>query len=88
MSSELSPQISFENNGAYQVELTAPYCGETISTADTFYVEGIGIEELSNSKRTLIKTIDVLGREITGNYKGQVIDVFNDGTVRKRCQFE
>jgi len=87
-SNELSPQISFENNEAYQVELTAPYCGETISATDTFYVEGIGIEEMYSTQKILIKTIDVLGREITENHKGQVIDVFDDGTVRKRYKFE
>ena len=88
VSSEISPQINFDNNGAYEIELTAPYCGETISAIDTFYVEGIGLEELLSTRKTLIKTIDVLGREVTRNYKGQVIDVFDDGTVRKRFKYE
>ena len=84
MSDEYSPELSFENNGAYEIELTAPYCGETISATDTFYVEGIGIEELLSTRKTLVRTIDVLGREISRDYTGHVIDVFDDGTVRKR----
>jgi len=88
MSSEISPQINFDNNGAYAIELTAPYCGETISAIDTFYVEGIGIEELLSTRKTLVRTIDVLGREISRDYTGQVIDVFDDGTVRKRFKYE
>jgi len=84
MSSELSPQINFYNNGAYEIELTAPYCGETISAIDTFYVEGVGIEDILSTPKTIVKTIDVLGREVSRDYIGHVIDVFDDGTVRKR----
>ena len=84
MSSEISPQINFDNNGAFEIELTAPYCGETISAIDTFYIEGIGIEDILSAPKTIVKTIDVLGREISRDYTGHVIDVFDDGTVRKR----
>jgi len=79
-----SPELTFENNGAYQVELNAPYCGDIISTVDSFVVAGIGIEEITNTKKAIVKTIDVLGRVVPENYKGQVIDIFDDGTVRKR----
>jgi hypothetical protein len=47
-------------------------------------VAGVGIEEITKTKKTIIKTIDVLGRVVSRDYKGQVIDVFDDGTVRKR----
>lgn len=79
-----SPELTFENNGAYQVELSAPYCGNIISTVDSFVVAGVGIEEITKTKKTIVKTIDVLGRVVPENYKGQVIDIFDDGTVRKR----
>ena len=50
--------------------------------------DDIGIDDLvnTNSDRTLIKSIDLLGRTVTENYTGLVIDVYDDGTTQKRVQ--
>jgi len=52
--------------------------------------DDIGIENLVNTgaDRTLIKSIDLLGRTVTDNYTGLVIDVFDDGSVQKRIQLK
>lgn len=39
-----------------------------------------------NSNKVLVKSIDLLGRPISGNYKGLVIDVYDDGTAKKRLE--
>lgn len=40
----------------------------------------------THSNIKLIKSINVLGRSISENYSGIVIDVFDDGTAKKRLQ--
>jgi len=39
-----------------------------------------------NSNKVLVKSIDLLGRPISGDYKGLVIDVYDDGTAKKRLE--
>jgi len=49
--------------------------------------EDVGIETIKlNRTRSLLKTLDVLGRTATVNYTGIVIDVYNDGSTLKRIQ--
>ena len=58
---------------------------ETGSTADC---NDVSIETivLVNPNRALLKSIDFLGRTISENYTGLVIDIFDDGSVNKRVQ--
>jgi len=58
---------------------------ETGSAADC---NDVNIETIghTNSRRTLLKSIDLMGRTISENYAGLVIDVFDDGSVHKRVQ--
>jgi len=58
---------------------------ETGSAADC---NDVAIETivLANPNRTLLKSVDILGRTISENYLGLVIDVFEDSSVQKRIQ--
>jgi len=49
--------------------------------------EDVGIEAIKlNRTRSLLKTLDVLGRTATVNYTGIVIEIYNDGSTLKRIQ--
>ena len=43
---------------------------------------------LANPNRLLVESIDLLGRTISENYFGLVIDIFDDGSVQKRVQMK
>jgi len=48
--------------------------------------EDMSLPKLTNNKeKTLLKTIDLLGRTIHKNYQGFVIDVYDDGSTTKKC---
>lgn len=61
------------------------FTSETGSAADC---NDVSIETINhiNTTRTLLKSIDLLGRTIAENYTGLVIDIFDEGSVRKRIQ--
>lgn len=63
-------------NGAFYSESgIAPNC------------DNIGIDSLALiANRKLIKTIDLLGRPVVRNFVGLCIDVFEDGSAKKRVQ--
>lgn len=85
-SQQLSPQIEFDENGLYQIELTAPYCGQSLYIDDEIEVQGLYIEELQKAKAQLLRTTDLLGREVPANYKGAVLELYDNGKVYKRIR--
>lgn len=40
----------------------------------------------NQNKRTLIKTINMMGQEVNENYKGVVIHIYSDGSIEKRLE--
>ena len=84
--------------GAYTFDLTlssgfgGPPCTPGIVPDDydiiTFNVSAfVGVEEYATNKE-LIKTIDILGREIKGKKNELLFYIFNDGTVEKKIIIE
>ena len=65
--------------------LDGVFTSETGSAANCNEVSIEAINHI-NTTKTLLKSIDLLGRTITENYTGLVIDIFDEGTVRKRIQ--
>lgn len=63
--------IFYEENGS------APNCDDMI------------IEIVSNnkSKLKLIKSIDLLGKTVNKDYKGLIVDIYEDASAKKRIQF-
>ena len=64
-------------NGTFNSESGSPVDCNEVS------IEAIVLE---NPNRALLKSVDVLGRTISENYLGLVIDVFEDSSVQKRIQ--
>ena len=62
-----------ENGLFYSEDGEAPNCEE------------VGITTIKqSSNKTLLKSVDVLGRMINSHYTGIVIDIFDDGSTQKR----
>jgi len=51
---------------------------------------GIGLNEInSSSNKSLIKIVDVLGREIQKNTKNKILFfIYDDGTIEKKIKFK
>ena len=82
--------------GKYYIDITAdaydmgggnyPWNNPYYFTVSTLWTSGIS-ESLSQN-RTLLKTIDVLGREIKGTKNEVLFYIYDDGTVEKRIVVE
>ena len=61
----------------YQENGSAPYCDDMI------------IEIVNNNKSKLkpIKSIDLLGKTVNKDYKGFIVDIYEDASAKKRIQF-
>ena len=65
--------------------LDGVFTSETGSAANCNEVSIEAINHI-NTTKTLLKSIDLLGRTIDENYTGLVIDIFDEGSVLKRIQ--
>ena len=45
------------------------------------------IETNNNLERELLRQINILGEEISNDYNGIIINIYNDGTISKKIQF-
>lgn len=78
------------STGCYNFQLIV-YCLQksmnykTIIANATWYMDNVGIEELSTgvNKRKLIKVVDFMGRETTAQPGRLVINCYSDGTTEK-----
>jgi hypothetical protein len=78
------PPFAFPQSGCYRydVALACPTGNVTILTS-TYYVSTLGIEELANNQRKLIKVIDLMGRETEIQPNKTLIKCYSDGTTER-----
>jgi hypothetical protein len=62
--------------------------GPTWSTNTPYYNCGLGIEELTQGDKELIKIVDLMGRETTPQMNKVLIYVYSDGTIERVFEFE
>ena len=71
--------------GNYAVEVTLNGCADTSAC---MLVDYTGIEEFISNPATLVKVIDLMGRETKPQKNQVLIYVFSDGTTKKVFEFE
>ncbi len=67
-------------NGNYALQITENGC---IDTSACQLVNSIGLKELFNSKKDLVKVVDLLGRESPDIPNTTLIYIYSDGTTEK-----
>ena len=57
---------------------------------DSSCVDEVSVTEIitSSNTRKLVKTTDVLGREIEADYRGIIIEIYDDGSSKKKMVTE
>jgi Leucine-rich repeat (LRR) protein len=71
--------------GNYSVEITTSACSDTSACYSVSY---LGLEKLSNTNKTLIGIVDLLGRETTFKPNTPLIYIYSDGTRMRVMKLE
>ena len=73
------------NNTLYRCILTeSSDCQDTTDVVTLTVVNNVGIGELNNTPKQLIKIVDVLGRETPFKPNTPLLYIYNDGTVERK----
>ena len=76
------------NNTLYRCILTESSCQDTTDVVTLTVVNNVGIGELNNTPKQLIKIVDVLGRETPFKPNTPLLYIYNDGTVERKMIIE
>jgi len=87
-SNEINVSHEYVSNGLYTVTLTATDsatgCTDFHFEPYYIYISGfMGVNELSNSSKNLIKILDLMGRETSFKPNTPLIYVYDDGSIEK-----
>lgn len=80
LNGEINQSLIAPNQGEYAVEVTVNGCTDT---SDCVVINNIGLEEFSGGERTLIKIVDLLGRETPKKPNTTLIYIYSDGTIER-----
>jgi len=72
-------------NGSYAVEVADNNC---VDTSGCYVISVIGLEELIQSEKELVKIVDFMGRETEYKRNTPLIFIYSDGTIERVMKLE
>ena len=80
-----SQSFTLQNTGNYAVEVMVNGCSDTSAC---YIVDYTGIDELGAGEKTLVKIVDLTGRETNPSNNTVLIYIYSDGTTERIYNFE